>query len=91
MTDRLLRLSKTIDKRLWYYEHPFRQFDGLSFEILNKLDKARLTVDKMRDMEAKEIGQLSACTHHVDSGTCHVPVFKILEKVLEFPESMRRA
>ena len=56
MTKRMLTISKVVDKRMWHWEHPFKQCDGLSYEILTKLEKRKLTIDKMRDMDAKEIG-----------------------------------
>ena len=56
MTKRMLTLSKVVDKRIWQWEHPFKQLEGLSYEILMKLEKRNLTIDKMRDMDAKEIG-----------------------------------
>ena len=58
MASRLLNLSKTIDKRLWGYENPLRQFPLLSFEILNKIEARKLTIDRLKEMDAKEIGEL---------------------------------
>jgi hypothetical protein len=57
MAGRLLNLCKTIDKRLWGFENPLRQFPLLTTEILNKLESKKLSVDKLKEMEAKEIGQ----------------------------------
>lgn len=56
MAGRLLDLSKVIEKRLWGFENPLRQFSILSVEILNKLESRRLTVDKLKEMDAKDIG-----------------------------------
>ena len=64
MAGRLLNLCKTIDKRLWGFENPLRQFPILTSEILNKLEAKKLTVDRLRDMDPKEIGQwlsMSSC------------------------------
>jgi len=56
MSGRLLKLSKVIDKRLWDWEHPLRQFAHLPAEILNKIEERGLSVDWLREMDAKEIG-----------------------------------
>ncbi|XP_074644659.1 activating signal cointegrator 1 complex subunit 3-like [Tubulanus polymorphus] len=65
MAGRLLMLSKVIDKRLWEFEHPLRQFTVLSPEILHKIEVKKLTIDKLREMDSKEIGHL---IHHVRMG-----------------------
>ncbi|KAK7480723.1 hypothetical protein BaRGS_00027984, partial [Batillaria attramentaria] len=69
MAGRLLEQCKTIDKRLWGFEHPLRQFPILSPEVLNKLEARRLTVDRLREMDPKEIGHM---VHHIKMG----PVIK---------------
>lgn len=54
----LLTLAKSIEKRVWPFQHPLHQFE-LAKPILNQLDtKEGLTVEAMRDMEAAEIGAL---------------------------------
>ena len=65
---RLLQISKTIEKRLWGYENPLRQFDILSYEILNKIENRGLTVDHLKELDHKEIGKYQLpvylITHH---------------------------
>lgn len=56
MTYRLLTLCKVIDKRLWGWGHPLRQFPTLPETVLSKLEERRLTVDKLKDMRKDEIG-----------------------------------
>jgi antiviral helicase SLH1 len=54
----LLTMSKSIEKRIWPFQHPLHQFD-LPKAVLNQLDsKENLTVEAMKDMEAAEIGAL---------------------------------
>ena len=55
----LLSLCKSIEKRVWAYEHPFRQFD-LPVAVLRNLDERGTSgsVDSLRDMEPAEIGSL---------------------------------
>ena len=56
MASRLLSLCKTVDKRLWGFESPLRQFPILSSEIITKIEARRLKIDKLREMDSKEIG-----------------------------------
>ncbi|PNY25026.1 helicase mug81 [Tolypocladium capitatum] len=54
----LLTLSKSIEKRIWPFQHPLHQFD-LAKPVLNQLDaKEHLTVESMKEMEPAEIGGL---------------------------------
>ncbi|KAF2725017.1 Sec63-domain-containing protein [Polychaeton citri CBS 116435] len=55
----LLSLCKSIEKRVWPYEHPFRQFD-LPQAVLRNLDEKGSTasIESLRDMESAEIGSL---------------------------------
>ena len=57
MSGRLLELSKVIEKRLWGFENPLRQFPVLTFEILSKLENKNLSVHKLKEMDPKEIGR----------------------------------
>ncbi|ESO93256.1 hypothetical protein LOTGIDRAFT_189896 [Lottia gigantea] len=66
MASRLLSLCKVVDKRLWGYESPLHQFASLSPDILRKLDDRNLTIDRLREMDAKEIGHM---IHHVRMGS----------------------
>ncbi|XP_056902456.1 activating signal cointegrator 1 complex subunit 3 isoform X2 [Takifugu flavidus] len=65
MTYRLLTLCKVIDKRLWAFAHPLRQFSSLSHVILNRLEERKLSVDKLKEMKKDEIGHM---LHHVSVG-----------------------
>ncbi|KAK5892899.1 hypothetical protein CesoFtcFv8_013245 [Champsocephalus esox] len=65
MTYRLLTLCKVIDKRLWGFAHPLRQFPNLSHLVLNRLEEKKLTVDKLKEMRKDEIGHM---LHHVNIG-----------------------
>ncbi|XP_069582412.1 activating signal cointegrator 1 complex subunit 3 [Ranitomeya imitator] len=65
MTYRLLNLSKVIDKRLWGWASPLRQFSILQPSVLTKLEEKKLTIDKLKDMQKDEIGHM---LHHVNIG-----------------------
>ncbi|GFS12384.1 activating signal cointegrator 1 complex subunit 3-like, partial [Elysia marginata] len=56
LASRLLEMCKMLDKRLWTFENPMRQFTVLSHEILQKLEARRLLPEKLREMDSKEIG-----------------------------------
>ncbi|KAK4043400.1 Sec63 Brl domain-containing protein [Parachaetomium inaequale] len=54
----LLSMAKSIEKRLWAFQHPFHQFD-LPKPVLNNLEaKDSLAIESMREMEPAEIGNL---------------------------------
>jgi activating signal cointegrator complex subunit 3 len=42
MTYRLLNLCKVIDKRLWGFAHPLRQFSILPHNVLARLEEKKL-------------------------------------------------
>ena len=58
MTARLLTLSKVIEQQLWEFEHPLRQFRELRPEVLNRLEQGSLSLERLRELDAKEIGKL---------------------------------
>ena len=58
LTRRMLTLSKVIEKRLWHTMHPIHQFD-LPFEVKEKIEKKHISIEELREMEPKDIGQLS--------------------------------
>ncbi|KHJ35518.1 putative activating signal cointegrator 1 complex subunit 3 [Erysiphe necator] len=54
----LLSLCKSIEKRLWSYQHPLHQFE-LPKSVLKHLDsKGNTSIETLRDMDASEIGSL---------------------------------
>ncbi|TDZ25688.1 putative helicase mug81 [Colletotrichum orbiculare MAFF 240422] len=72
----LLTLAKSIEKRIWPFQHPLHQFD-LPKSVLNQLDaKDNLSIEAMRDMEAAEIGGL---VHNQNAGK------KIAHLLTNFP------
>eukprot|EP00041_Stephanoeca_diplocostata_P037706 m.1438323 g.1438323 ORF g.1438323 m.1438323 type:complete len:1940 (+) comp25090_c1_seq3:91-5910(+) len=65
MTYRLLGLCKQLDKRMWGFESPLRQFNMIDDVLLRKMEKLNLSLDKMRDMDAQELGHI---LRHVREG-----------------------
>jgi len=53
----LQTLAKSIEKRLWPFQHPLHQFN-LPKPVIDHLDKKGLTIEALRDMEPAEIGGL---------------------------------
>ncbi|KAH6555344.1 hypothetical protein KP509_1Z263400 [Ceratopteris richardii] len=64
MTSLLLEYCKAVDHQIWPHEHPLRQFEReLSPEILHKLEDRGTDLDKLYDMDEKEIGSLIRHQH----------------------------
>ena len=57
MAAKLLTLSKSLDHRMWFFEHPLKQFHWLSEDVLGKLEGKKATIDRLKDMTAEEIGE----------------------------------
>eukprot|EP01134_Creolimax_fragrantissima_P000312 CFRG0312T1 len=76
IASKLLVLSQSLDKRLWGYETPLRQFPNLNPQILNKIEDRELSVDDLREMPASEIGDL---LHHPRIGSV------VKQAINEFP------
>ena len=60
MTYNMLAFCKSVDHRMWPFEHPLKQFAGdkLTPEILHKLMEKKATLPILRDMTHDEIGTL---------------------------------
>ncbi|KAJ8354135.1 hypothetical protein SKAU_G00217020 [Synaphobranchus kaupii] len=82
MTYRLLNLCKMIDKRLWGWANPLRQFSVLPGSVLAKLEEKKLTVDRLKDMRKDEIGHM---LHHVNIG------LKVKQCVHQIPSLLMEA
>ena len=59
-TSRLLSISKCIEQKLWEQQHPLRQLPGnlLREEVLVKLDRSKLSLERLLETPAKEISAL---------------------------------
>lgn len=53
----LLSICKSIERRMWSFEHPLAQFD-LPVPVLRNLESAGAQISDLREMEIGEIGQL---------------------------------
>ncbi|URE24984.1 activating signal cointegrator 1 complex subunit 3, partial [Musa troglodytarum] len=59
MSSFMLQYCKAVDRQIWPYQHPLRQFDReLSAEVLRKLEERGTDLDRLYEMEEKDIGAL---------------------------------
>ncbi|CAK9312234.1 unnamed protein product [Citrullus colocynthis] len=59
MTLFMLEYCKAVDRRIWPHQHPLRQFDkDLSSDILRKLEEREADLDRLQEMQEKDIGAL---------------------------------
>ncbi|GMH17017.1 hypothetical protein Nepgr_018858 [Nepenthes gracilis] len=59
MTVFMLEYCKSVDRQIWPHLHPLRQFDkDLSTEILRKLEERGADLERLYEMEEKDIGAL---------------------------------
>ncbi|KAJ0973942.1 hypothetical protein J5N97_015907 [Dioscorea zingiberensis] len=59
MTSFMLEYCKAVDRQIWPHQHPLRQFDReLSADILRKLEERGADLDRLYEMEEKDIGVL---------------------------------
>lgn len=58
LAQQILTMCKMAERRMWDYQSPLRQFETIPLDIIQKLEKKKADIDKLADMDAKEIGQL---------------------------------
>lgn len=58
MAGRFLMMSKMFELQLWDFQSPMRQFHIIGADLQEKLEERKLTVEKLRDMDSKEIGEI---------------------------------
>lgn len=56
-TRNMLEICKAVDKQMWPFYHPMRQFN-LQPQIISQLEHKHPTMDYMREMSATELGEL---------------------------------
>ena len=57
MAEKALNLCKMVTKRMWSVQTPLRQFNGISNDILMKLEKD-LAWERYYDLSSQELGEL---------------------------------
>ena len=58
LSGRMLKFAKCVELQMWDFSHPLKQHPGVKPELVAKLENHNFTIDKMREMEAQEIGHL---------------------------------
>ena len=66
LAGRMLRFSKCVERQMWDWEHPLKQHPGVKPDLVAKLETRNFTIEKLRELDAKEIGLL---VHHVSVGS----------------------
>ncbi|CAB3373375.1 Hypothetical predicted protein [Cloeon dipterum] len=75
LSNRTLKIAKMMEKQLWDTEHPLAQMDRFGMDVLEKLKKFNLTLDRMRDMSASDIGAMVRNTRQGPELKYHVEAF----------------
>lgn len=57
MAGRLLEIAKMLETQQWDHMSELRQFSCLGPETFYKIEDRHLTVDRLREMDVKEIGK----------------------------------
>ena len=90
----LLELCKSVDRRMWGFQHPLVQFE-LKDDILKKIENLGddMTVEVMRDMSGKELGELlrnvrmgdtiARCVHQFPILHLKADIFPITRSILK--------
>ncbi|KZC07318.1 Activating signal cointegrator 1 complex subunit 3 [Dufourea novaeangliae] len=58
MSGRLLEIAKMLELQQWSHKTPLRQFFCLPLEIINKIEDYELRIERLYDMNVKEIGDI---------------------------------
>lgn len=58
LAGRFLQISLMLEHQQWYFETPLRQFTSIPEEILAKMDQRDISIDRLKEMDSKEIGNV---------------------------------
>ena len=56
MAGRMLSMAKMLELQQWDHMSPMRQFFCLPLEAIEKIEDRNLTIDRLKEMDVKEIG-----------------------------------
>lgn len=57
MAGRMLTLCKVVERQTWNFETPLKQFSELSPCVLHHIEEKKLSLDHIRDTNAKDLGE----------------------------------
>lgn len=69
----LLNICQSIDKQMWYFDHPLAQFD-LNEHLLRTIRSKNPSIDTLKEMESNELGDF---VHNISQGK---KLAKIIDK-----------
>lgn len=58
LAGRLLMMSKMFERQMWDFETPLRQFSGISYDLIEKIESSGVSIMALRDMDSKEVGDM---------------------------------
>lgn len=59
LATRLLTFCKMFDRRVWFFQHPLRQFHhSIKPDLIRRLENKKLGIDELVEMESNEISSL---------------------------------
>ena len=56
LAGRFLTISQMFERQQWYYATPLRQFNNISQDIIEKIEQKNVTIEQLKEMDAKDIG-----------------------------------
>ncbi|KAM7306344.1 activating signal cointegrator 1 complex subunit 3 [Ixodes scapularis] len=66
MAGRILTLCKAVERQVWSFESPLKQFPDIGYHVLKHIEEKDIRVDYIKDMGAKDIGMM---VHNPKVGT----------------------
>ncbi|KAM7280997.1 hypothetical protein ISCGN_005833, partial [Ixodes scapularis] len=55
MAGRILTLCKAVERQVWSFESPLKQFPDIGYHVLKHIEEKDIRVDYIKDMGAKDI------------------------------------
>ncbi|XP_064473851.1 activating signal cointegrator 1 complex subunit 3-like [Ornithodoros turicata] len=66
MAGRLLTLCKVVERQMWSFESPLKQFPDIGYSVLRNIEEKNMSLDRIRDMVPKDLGLM---VHNPKVGT----------------------
>ena len=58
LAGRIHQLALMMEHQQWLWQTPLRQFSILTHDIIEKIEQRDLSIEAIREMDSKEIGEL---------------------------------
>lgn len=66
MAGRLLTLCKVVEKQMWSFESPLKQFSEVTYSVLRNIEEKDMNLDRILDLGPKDLGMM---VHNPKVGT----------------------